>query len=128
MISQLDEDDALEVINLLVGLALSYPSLKDPVLRLLKEDVERVNATKGKKGSYKNAGKLSTLYVTIKLIEGDGKLTEHSNKELAQSQNISESTMTNYINSLCDKIAGIEGLVDEILKLTDLPFRIRIKR
>jgi len=83
MISHLDEEFALEVIKLLVDLARSDPNVKTHILRLLNKDVERVNATKGKKGSYKNAEKLSTLHVTIKLIEGDGVMGQFTNKEIA---------------------------------------------
>jgi DNA-binding transcriptional MerR regulator len=121
MISHLDEEFALEVIKLLVDLARSDPNVKTHILRLLNQDIERVNASKGKK----SAGKLSTLHVTIKLIEGDGVLGEHTNKELADSQNVTEATMSNYLTGLFAKIAGMEGLLKEIHELSDLPFRLK---
>ena len=125
MISHLDEEFALEVIKLLVDLARSDPNVKTHILRLLNKDVERVNATKGKKGSYKNAEKLSTLHVTIKLIEGDGVIGQFTDKEIAKFQNVSASTMSNYIKGMMDRVAGIEGLLEEIHELTDLPFRLK---
>ena len=125
MISHLDEEFALEVIKLLVDLARSDPNVKTHILRLLNKDVERVNATKGKKGSYKNAEKLSTLHVTIKLIEGDGVIGQFTDKEIANFQNVSASTMSNYIKGMMDRVAGIEGLLEEIHELTDLPFRLK---
>jgi DNA-binding NarL/FixJ family response regulator len=125
MISHLDEEFALEVIKLLVDLARYDPNAKAPILRLLQKDVERVNATKGKKGSYKNAEKLSTLHVTIKLIEGDGVMGQFSNKEIADFQSVSQPTISNYLNSILDRVAGIEGLLEEIHELTDLPFRLK---
>ena len=125
MISHFDEEDALEAIKLLVHLAQYDPSAKPHILRLLNKDIERVNATKGKKGSYKNAEKLSTLHVTIKLIEGDGVMGKFTNKEIADFQNVSASTMSNYINAILDRVAGIEGLLEEIHELTDLPFRLK---
>ena len=125
MISHLDEEFALEVIKLLVDLARSDPNVKTHILRLLNKDVERVNATKGKKGSYKNAEKLSTLHVTIKLIEGDGVMGQFTNKEIADFQNVSAPTISNYLNGILDRVAGIEGLLEEIHELTDLPFRLK---
>jgi len=125
MISHLNDSDDLEVIKLLVDLALTYPSAKAPILRLLQKDVERVNATKGKKGSYKNAEKLSTLHVTIKLIEGDGVMGQFTDKEIANFQNVSASTMSNYISGIFKRVAGIEGLLQEIHELSDLPFRLK---
>jgi len=125
MISHLDEEFALEVIKLLVDLARSDPNVKTHILRLLNKDVERVNATKGKKGSYKNAAKLSTLHVTIKLIEGDGVMGQFTNKEIADFQNVSAPTISNYLNGILDRVAGIEGLLEEIHELTDLPFRLK---
>lgn len=125
MISHLDEEFTLEVIKLLVHLAQYDPSAKPHILRLLNKDIERVNATKGKKGSYKNAEKLSTLYVTIKLIEGDGVMGNFTDKEIANFQNVSASTMSNYIKGILDRVASIEGLLEEIHELTDLPFRLK---
>jgi len=125
MISHLDEEFALEVIKLLVDLARSDPNVKTHILRLLNKDIERVNTTKGKKGSYKNAEKLSTLHVTIKLIEGDGVMGQFSNKEIADFQSVSQPTISNYLNSILDRVAGIEGLLEEIHELTDLPFRLK---
>ena len=125
MISHFDEEDALEAIKLLVHLAQYDPSAKPHILRLLNKDIERVNATKGKKGSYKNAEKLSTLHVTIKLIEGDGVMGQFTNKEIADFQNVSAPTISNYLNGILDRVAGVEGLLEEIHELTDLPFRLK---
>lgn len=120
MISFLEEDDAHEVIRMLLDLARSDPNVKRHILNILHKDVTQVNKTKG----YKNAEKLSTLHITIKLIEGNGQLDEHTSREVAESQNISETTMSNYLKQLYKKIAGIEGLLEEIVELTQQPFPI----